>query len=67
MSEQCRQSNDIPWELRQATVARFIIKSETIAGQIEISLIWRRSVTPPEEVRDQALEELRLALADVLN
>jgi excisionase family DNA binding protein len=49
------------------TVARFIIKSETVPGQIEISLIWRRSVAPPEEVRDQALEELRRALADVLD
>src|SRR6266699_1094960 len=35
--------------------------------QIEISLIWRRSVAPPEEVRDQALGELRRALADVLD
>jgi excisionase family DNA binding protein len=49
------------------TVARFIIKSETFPGQIEISLVWRRSVAPSEEMREQALEEFRQALADVLD
>ena len=49
------------------TVSRFIIKSETIPGQIEISLIWRSTIMPPEEVREQALEKFQHALADVLD
>jgi excisionase family DNA binding protein len=49
------------------TIARFITKSETTLGQVEISLIWRKMVMPTEEEREQALEELRRALADVLD
>ncbi len=47
------------------TIARFIIKSETVPGQVEISLIWRSTVMPTEEEREQALQEFRQALADV--
>jgi excisionase family DNA binding protein len=49
------------------TVARFIVKSETIPGQVEISLIWRSTVMPSEQAREQGLEEFRRALADVLD
>src|SRR5258708_30554339 len=49
------------------TVSRFIVKSETIPGQVEISLVWRSTVMPTEEEREEALEEFRHALADVLD
>lgn len=49
------------------TIARFITKSETTPGQVEISLIWRKTVMPTEEEREQALEGFRRALADVLD
>src|SRR5260221_5284555 len=49
------------------TTARFITQSETTPGQVEISLIWRKTVMPTEEEREQALEGFRKALADVLD
>src|SRR5712692_5127346 len=49
------------------TVARFIVKSETVPGQVEISFIWRSTVMPNEQAREQGLEEFRQALADVLD
>lgn len=49
------------------TVARFIIRSETFPGQVEISLLWRSTVLPDEATRGKALEEFRQALADVLD
>ncbi len=49
------------------TVARFIVESETIPGQVEISLIWRSTVMPNEKDREQALETFRQALTDVLD
>jgi excisionase family DNA binding protein len=49
------------------TIARFITKSETTPGQVEISLIWRKTVMPTEEEREKALEDFRRALADVLD
>ena len=49
------------------TVSRFVIKNDTIPGQVEILLIWRSSVAPTEEVREQALDEFRHVLADVLD
>ncbi|GHO49644.1 hypothetical protein KSX_78070 [Ktedonospora formicarum] len=49
------------------TVARYIAKSDTIAGQIDIVLIWRSTVMPNEAERERALEAFRQALADVLD
>ena len=49
------------------TIARFITQSETKPGQVEISLVWRKTVMPTEEERKRALEELRQALSDVLD
>lgn len=49
------------------TVIRLIVESETIPGQVEISLIWRQAVIPSNAEREQALEDLRQELADVLD
>ncbi len=49
------------------TVARFIVRSETLPGQVEISLIWRSTAMPDEIAREKALEAFRGALADVLD
>ena len=49
------------------TVARYLVKSETVPGRMEILLIWRSTIMPSEEDREQALEALRQSLADVLD
>ena len=49
------------------TVARFIVESETIPAQIEISLVWRQAVMPSRAERERALEAFRRELADVLD
>jgi|SRR5579883_1280454 len=49
------------------TVARYVVKNETIPGQIEIMLIWRSTVMPNEAEREQELETFRQILADVLD
>lgn len=49
------------------TVARYFVKSETIPEQVEILLIWRSTIMPGEEEREQALEAFRQALSDVLD
>jgi excisionase family DNA binding protein len=49
------------------TVARFIVESETIPGQVEILLIWRSTVMPDEMEREQALEAFRRTLEHILD
>jgi excisionase family DNA binding protein len=49
------------------TVMRLIVESETIPDQVEISLIWRQAVMPSNTEREQALEDFRQELADVLD
>src|SRR5258708_25852387 len=48
------------------TVARFITQSQTTPRQVEISLIWRKTVMPAEVEREQALEDLRRAFFELL-
>jgi hypothetical protein len=62
--EEVRQSGQ---HMFPGTVARFIVESETIPGQIQIFLIWRGIVMPNEVEREQALEGFRRTLADVLD
>lgn len=49
------------------TVARFVIKSHSIPGRVEISFIWRSAVMPNEAAREEQLEAFQLALVDVLD
>lgn len=49
------------------TVIRLVVESETIPDQVEISLIWRQAVIPGIAEREQALEDLRQELANVLD
>jgi excisionase family DNA binding protein len=49
------------------TVARFIVESETMSGQVMIILVWRSTVMPLDASREQSLEAFRQALADVLD
>ena|SRR5260221_12186338 len=48
------------------TVARYIVESEIIPGQVEISLVWRSTVMPNEEERELTLEAFRQTLDNVL-
>lgn len=49
------------------TVARYMVRSETIPKQIEIVLVWRSTVMPNEAEREQALEAFRQTWADILD
>lgn len=49
------------------TVARYMVRSESVLGQVELVLIWRSTVMPDEVEREQALEAFRQALDDVLD
>lgn len=49
------------------TVTRYIMGTDRYPENIEILLIWRSSVMPDEQGREQALEAFRQALADVLD
>jgi excisionase family DNA binding protein len=62
--EKIRQGDE---HLFPGTIARFIVRSEIVPEQIEITLIWRSTATPSEESREQALREFREALEDVLD
>lgn len=49
------------------TIARYVAGSETHPDRIQIVLIWRSTVMPDETERKRTLEELRQALADILD
>jgi excisionase family DNA binding protein len=49
------------------TVSRYIIGYEAASERIEILLIWKTGMAPSESTREQALEEFRQALADVVD
>ncbi len=48
------------------TIARYIVGSDTQPDQVEIVLVWRKTVMPSESEREQEIEALRQELADVL-
>src|SRR5437660_6420488 len=62
--EEIRQSNRHTFP---GTVIRLVVESETVPDQIEISLIWRQAVIPSDVEREQALEDFRQELANVLD
>lgn len=49
------------------TIARFIVESETIPGQVVISLLWRSTVMPNQQEREKSLEAFRDTLESVLD
>ncbi len=49
------------------TVTRYIIKSDTTPKEVCILLVWRTAIMPDEQSREDALEEFRQELADVLD
>jgi len=49
------------------TIARWIAVSETVPGEIEISLIWRSAVMPKEVEREQAVEAFRQTFSEILD
>ena len=49
------------------TVARYIVRDQTNPDEIQIVLVWRRLVMPPDEEREEALAALRADLADILD
>jgi|SRR5579859_143512 len=62
--EEIRQSSQHTFP---GTIARFIVESETIPGQVEISFVWRNSIMPREQEREHALEAFRQSLGDVVD
>lgn len=49
------------------TVARYVARNKNNSDEVQIVLIWRRLVMPPEPEREAALEALRADLADILD
>ena len=49
------------------TVARYIVRNKTDPDEIQIVLVWRRLVMPPDEEREAALTALCADLADILD
>lgn len=49
------------------TVARFVVESETMPGQVEITLVWRNTIMPDEADREKSLDAFRRTLIDVLD
>ena len=62
--EEVRQSKEFTFP---GTVARYIMESANDPTQVEIVLIWKKSIMPAEAEREQALEEFRHALADLFD
>lgn len=62
--EKMRQGDE---HLFPGTIARFIVRSEVVPEQIEITLIWRSTAMPSEQSREQALRDFRETLEDVLD
>ena len=44
-----------------------MMADEQKPGRVEIVLIWEKSIMPTEDEREQALEEFRHALDDLLD
>lgn len=49
------------------TVMRYVAKNGTSPGQIILVLVWRGTVMPAETAREEALDQFRRTLADVLD
>lgn len=49
------------------TAARYIARSDQRPGEVQILLVWRGSLLPSEQAREEALEALRHELADVID
>lgn len=62
--EEIRQSKEFTFP---GTVARYIVVSQDDPRQVEIMLIWKKSIMPAEAEREQALEDFRHALADLFD
>lgn len=52
--------------LLQGTAARYIVRSRTCPDEVQILLIWRSAIMPPQREREVALTALRNDLAEVV-
>ena len=53
--------------LISGTVARYIVRDKVNPDEIEIVLVWRKLVMPPDEERQAAISALCADLADILD
>jgi excisionase family DNA binding protein len=53
--------------LLPGTVARYVVRNKANPECLQIVLVWRRLVMPPEEEREAALAALRADLAEILD
>ncbi len=49
------------------TVARYIVRSQEKPDEVQLILVWRQLVMPPQEEREAAVAALRVTLADILD
>jgi excisionase family DNA binding protein len=48
------------------TVARYIVRNHANPDHVQIVLVWRKLVMPPDEEREAAIAALRIELNDIL-
>lgn len=53
--------------LLPGTVARYIARSEDKPENVQMVLVWRSTIMPPQEEREAALAALREELAEILD
>lgn len=49
------------------TAVRYIVRSDQRPNELQILLVWRGSLIPTEETREEALKALRSELADAVD
>jgi len=52
--------------LLPGTAARYIVRSQGSADEVQIVLVWRSAIMPPAEEREASLGALRADLAEIL-
>lgn len=52
--------------LLPGTAARYIVRSQGCPDEVQIVLVWRSAIMPPDEERESALAALRADLAEIV-
>jgi excisionase family DNA binding protein len=52
--------------LLRGTAARYIVRSRACPDEVQVMLVWRSAIMPPEQERETALAALRADLADIV-
>lgn len=62
--QQMRQANT---HCLPGTMARYIVRNQSDPDEVDIVLLWRAAIAPPEQQREQALAALAAEFANVFD